>query len=142
MDTGFTGVAIGAKLMTLILEKVQNHLKGYEALSGGIFWEGCWVPASKVNLTLSAANVKAKIPILAVTERGTCHSFKDGECMSKTNITALPTDVKYLGWYFPCLPVLISRLGAQMVVKSWKCVTGLSALLISEYPDLCQSPHR
>ena len=91
MDTGSTGVAIRAKLMNLTLEDVQIYPKGHESLSGGTFWEGYWIPASEVNLTFAAGAVTAKVPILAVTERSTCHKFKDGECKNKTDAEQMPT---------------------------------------------------
>ncbi len=105
MDTVSTGVAIGAKLMNLALEDVQHHPKGAKALSGGNLWEGFWVPASEVNLTFAAAGLTAKILILAVTERSTCHDSVYGECKNKVDPVKMPTDNKYLGQYFHRLNV-------------------------------------
>lgn len=100
MDTGSTGVAIGASLLNLTVKDVHHYPKGYEALSGGTFWQGHWVPASEVNLTFAAGpsgRVTAKVPILAVTERSICHDFKDGVCRNKTDPERLPLNVSYLG---------------------------------------------
>ena len=97
MDTGSTGVAIGAKTLNLSLEDVQHYPPGVESLSGGALWEGYWVPAEEVNMTFSAAGLTAKVPILAVTERSTCHRFRNGVCQKKTNVTEMPGDVNYVG---------------------------------------------
>ena len=97
MDTGSTAVAISASLMDLKLEDVQNYPKGAESLSGGTLWEGHWIPASEVNLTFAAVGVIAKVPVFAVTERSTCHDFKNGECGDKTDVVEMPDTVKYVG---------------------------------------------
>lgn len=98
MDTGSTGIAIGATLINLKPEDLEGHPKGYEALSGGTFWQGFWVPADKVNITFPSAGVTAQVPILVVTSRSTCHaSVVDGVCQGKeTDVQEMPA-VKYLG---------------------------------------------
>lgn len=98
MDTGSTGVAFGAAQLGLPLEYLQNYPTGSEFLSSSrVFYEGYWVSA--VNLTFTAANVTAQIPILAVTKRSICGNFTNGSCeeASKTNITLWPTTIRYLG---------------------------------------------
>ena len=98
MDTGSTGVAVGATLMGLTLEDVQKYENGSESLSGGTFWEGYWIPASEVNFTFADAGLTAKIPILAVMESSTCHNFDDsGKCTKKTDSKKMPDDVHYVG---------------------------------------------
>lgn len=100
MDTGSTGVVIGAQQLGLGLKDLKKYQPGNEYLgSSGVFWEGYWLPASDVNLTFTAASVTAKVPILAVTETSICGKFSNGECeeSSKTNITHWPTDTRYLG---------------------------------------------
>lgn len=99
MDTGSTGVVIGASLLGLDLEDLKKYQAGNEYLgSSGVFWEGYWLTASDVNLTFTAANLTAKVPILAVTETSSCGNFNNGECEegSKTNITQWP-NTRYLG---------------------------------------------
>ena len=95
-----TGVAIGAEQLGVSLQDLQRYPTGYEYLSSsGRYWQGYWVSASDVNLTFTAANVTAKVPILAVTESSICHNFQNGPCeqSSKTNITLWPNTINYLG---------------------------------------------
>ena len=102
MDTGSTGVVIGAKQLGLAFEELQHYPKGYEYLdSSGVFWEGYWVSASDANLTFTAAGVIAKVPIHAVTESSICAKFQNEPCnqKSKTNITSWPININYLGQY-------------------------------------------
>ncbi len=100
MDTGSTGVTIGAKQLGLRHKNLTKYQTGSEFLSSsGVFWEGYWIDASDVNLTFTAANLTAKVPILAVTKTSICGNFQNGACeeASKTNITLWPTHIRYLG---------------------------------------------
>lgn len=100
MDTGSTGVTIGAAQLGLSLKDLETYQPGSEFLSSShVFWEGYWINASAVNLTFTAANLTAKVPILAVTKSSICGNFKNGTCeeSSKTNITLWPTHIRYLG---------------------------------------------
>ncbi|KAL9073478.1 MAG: hypothetical protein Q9161_002899 [Pseudevernia consocians] len=100
MDTGSTGVTIGAKQLGLRYKNLTKYQPGSEFLSSsGVFWEGYWINASDVNLTFTAANVTAKVPILAVTKTSICGNFHNGTCQeaSKTNITLWPSHIRYLG---------------------------------------------
>lgn len=100
MDTGSTGVTIGAKQLGLSLNYLSQFQPGSEFLSSsGVFWEGYWINASAVNITFTDANVIAKVPILAVTNTSICGNFKNGTCeeASKSNITQWPTHIRYLG---------------------------------------------
>ena len=100
MDTGSTGVTIGAKQLGLPLSYLRRFQPGSEFLSSsGVFWEGYWVNSSAVNLTFTLANLTAKVPILAVTNTSICGNFQNGTCeeASKTNINQWPTHIRYLG---------------------------------------------
>ena len=100
MDTGSTGVVISAKQLKLSLNDLENYSKGSEYLSSShVYWEGYWIDAVDVNLTFTAAEIIAKVPILAVTESSICVIYANGVCdpCSKTNVTYWPSNIPYLG---------------------------------------------
>ena len=100
MDTGSTGVVIGASQLDLTAHDLENYPKGHEFLSSShVFWEGHWINASEVNFTFTAADVIAKVPILAVTESSICGNFSKGKCdpKSKTHVNRRPNRINYLG---------------------------------------------
>lgn len=100
MDTGSTGVAMGAQSLGLSPDDLHGYPRGVEYLSSShILYEGQWIDAADVNLTFTGTGVTAKVPILAVTERSTCTKFVDGECAPghKENVQAWPDRPQYLG---------------------------------------------
>ena len=100
MDTGSTGVVIGARQLDLTVEQLQHYPKGSEFLSSSnVLWEGHWINASDANFTFSGADVTAKVPILAVTESSICGTFTDGKCKegTRTACVGMPEGINYLG---------------------------------------------
>ena len=85
MDTGSTGVAIGAQQLGLSHEYLHRFPNGSEWLSSSnVTWEGHYINASDVNVTFTASDkssVAAQVPILAVTRRSICGKFQNGACV-------------------------------------------------------------
>lgn len=104
MDTGSTGVAIGAKSLGLTLQDLSKYPPGVEYLSSSrVFWEGYWVDAKDVNVDFAGTGLTAQVPIFAVTVESVCTRFINGGCSPrhKVNVTDWPEDVHYLGSYIP-----------------------------------------
>ena len=100
MDTGSAGYMLSAKVLNLSLKFLsETYTYGFEFLSSShVYYEGYWIEKEAINITFVAADVVAKIAVLAVTETGRCNLSSDG-CKdgTKTNVIIMPTSVNYFG---------------------------------------------
>ncbi|KAJ0159657.1 hypothetical protein CTA2_9338 [Colletotrichum tanaceti] len=108
MDTGSTGVMIGAGLLGFSDGNApfDKSRPGNEYLSSsGRLWQGYWVDA---NLTFRAGpdergyrqDVVTAVPVMLVTEASVCRAWKtQGSCTEaqKSNVTMWPTNIHYIG---------------------------------------------
>ncbi|TQN66906.1 hypothetical protein CSHISOI_08519 [Colletotrichum shisoi] len=108
MDTGSTGVMIGAGLLGFSDTNApfDKSRPGNEYLSSsGRLWQGYWIDA---NLTFRTGadergyrqDVVTAVPVMIVTEASVCRAWKtQGSCTEaqKSNITMWPSNIHYVG---------------------------------------------
>ncbi|KAK6211659.1 outer membrane autotransporter barrel protein [Colletotrichum tabaci] len=108
MDTGSTGVMIGAGLLGFSDSNApfDKSRPGNEYLSSsGRLWQGYWIDA---NLTFRSGpdergyrqDVVTAVPVMVVTEASVCRAWKtQGSCTEaqKSNITMWPSNIHYVG---------------------------------------------
>lgn len=134
MDTGSTGVAIGAKSLGLNDWNLHQYPRGTEYLSSSrILWEGYWVDAKDVNLTFTGTGLTANVPIFAVTIESVCTEFVNGACCPghKEHIHLWPEDVHYLGLYKLCFSsITFPRTQSRICFYALSCYRFVNAIRI------------
>lgn len=104
VDTGSTGFLYSAKnLGYATADDVRNSCgtlgcdTAFEYLSSSkIYYDGYWIPSTLTFNSSTGKNVVSRVSILAVTEKGICSTFTNGNC-ARSSPTTMPTSIAYMG---------------------------------------------
>lgn len=99
VDTGSTGFLVSARDLGYSDEsELKKCCKpAFEYLSSSTkFYEGYWLHSNLTFKSHTGKEVQSYVPILAVTQRGTCKTYVDGAC-ERRNATAMPGGIRYMG---------------------------------------------